>query len=111
MVPLPGRPGGSATGDGAGETRLRGISLSPGVAVGQACLYSQVLACPDNLKFHSETDRLKATLTNCIRHGVESQNRDDHPEFLDHLRGRVAFVTQVNPARGVRLQALFEQIA
>ncbi len=44
------------------EIRLRGISLSPGVALGQACLYSQALACPDNLKFHSETDRLKATL-------------------------------------------------
>jgi hypothetical protein len=55
-------------------------------------------------------DRLKATLTNCIRLGVESQNRDAHPRFREHLEGRVSFVEMINPDKGKRLRALFEQI-
>jgi retron-type reverse transcriptase len=55
-------------------------------------------------------DRLKAILTNCFRHGPESQNRESHPAFRQHLKGRVAFVAQVNTARGAKLHKLFEQI-
>ncbi len=55
-------------------------------------------------------DRLKATLTNCVRLGPESQNRKSHPAFRAHLLGRVAFVEMVNPAKAKRLRALFEQI-
>ncbi len=55
-------------------------------------------------------DRLKATLTNCVRLGPESQNRESHPAFEAHLLGRVAFVEMVNPAKAKRLRALFEQI-
>ena len=58
----------------------------------------------------SDFDRLKATLTNCIRHGPESQNREAHPRFRAHLEGRVAFVEAVNPAKGRRLCALLLQI-
>jgi len=57
-----------------------------------------------------DVDRLKATLTNCIRHGPASQNRDGHPQFRSHLQGRVAFVEMINPARGKRLRALFDQV-
>lgn len=56
-------------------------------------------------------DRLKATLTNCIRHGVETQNRDARPHFRSHLEGRVAFVEMINPTKGGRLRALFNQIS
>ncbi|MDI9654127.1 RNA-directed DNA polymerase, partial [Burkholderia cenocepacia] len=38
-------------------------------------------------------DRLKAILTNCIRRGPASQNRDAHPDFRAHLAGRVAHAT------------------
>ena len=55
-------------------------------------------------------DRLKAILTNCVRHGHESQNRDAHSDFHSHLRGRVGFVEMVNPAKGERLRRIFEQI-
>lgn len=55
-------------------------------------------------------DLLKATLYNCVRSGPASQNRSAHPEFRAHLRGRVAWFLQSDPARGARLQALFEQI-
>lgn len=55
-------------------------------------------------------DRLKATLTNCVRHGPESQNREAHPAFRLHLEGRVGFIETVNPLRGARLREIFEQI-
>ena len=47
----------------------------------------------------ADFDRLKATLTNCVRLGPESQNRDAHPSFRPHLEGRVGFVEMINPAK------------
>lgn len=58
----------------------------------------------------ADFDRLKAILTNCVRHGAESQNREGHPAFRMHLDGRVGFVEMVNPAKGIRLRRIFEQI-
>jgi hypothetical protein len=57
-----------------------------------------------------EFDRLKATLTNCVRRGPEDENRDGRPEFRAHLAGRVSYVESVNPARGARLRPLLEAI-
>jgi len=59
----------------------------------------------------ADFDRLKATLTNCVRHGAESQNHEAHPSFRLHLEGRVGFVEMINPAKGARLRRIFEQIA
>lgn len=59
----------------------------------------------------TEYDRLKATLTNCARHGPAGQNRDAHPAFRAHLEGRVAWAEQLNPRRGAKLRALFDRIA
>jgi len=56
-------------------------------------------------------DLLKATLTNCLRHGAESQNRDGHADFHAHLRGRLSFVEMINARRGAKLRALFDRIA
>jgi retron-type reverse transcriptase len=55
-------------------------------------------------------DRLKAALYNCTVHGVSEQNRDGHPDFRSHLNGRVGWVEQVNPNRGVRLREMFDRI-
>jgi len=55
-------------------------------------------------------DRLKATLTNCVRRGPENQNRDSHPVFREHLKGRVDFVGTLNPAKGARLREIFDRI-
>jgi RNA-directed DNA polymerase len=55
-------------------------------------------------------DRLKAILANCIRHGPELQNREDHRSFRAHVDGRVSFVEMVNPEKGKRLRRLFDQI-
>ncbi len=55
-----------------------------------------------------EYDRLKAILTNCIRYGFDAQNRDRLPDFVAHLQGRVAYMSQLNPARGERLLGLLK---
>ena len=57
-----------------------------------------------------EYDRLAATLHNAARFGPVSQNRAGVPDFRAHLRGRVAWVSAVNPTRGARLLAAFERI-
>ncbi len=57
-----------------------------------------------------EFESLKATLFNCIRFGPDSQNRDQHPAFKQHLLGRINWMAQANPARGEKLIKLFEQI-
>jgi hypothetical protein len=55
-------------------------------------------------------DRLKATLTNCARHGPSAQNREGHPSFRQHLEGRVAFVESVHFERGARLREILSTI-
>ncbi len=55
-------------------------------------------------------DRLKATLTNCVRHGPASQNRDSRSNFRDYLAGRISYVMMLNPSRATRLQRLFDAI-
>jgi RNA-directed DNA polymerase len=58
----------------------------------------------------ADYDILKAILTNCVRHGPESQNRDGHAHFRAHLEGRVGFVETIHAEKGQRLRALFERI-
>jgi hypothetical protein len=53
---------------------------------------------------------LEAILTNCIRHGPESQNREKLPNFRAHLEGRIGFVEMVNRAKGSRLRSLLDAI-
>lgn len=55
-------------------------------------------------------DELKATLTNCLRHGAASQNRSGVTDFRAHLAGRVAHLAMINPARGQRIKELFDRI-
>ena len=62
-----------------------------------------------NIK-RADFDRLKAILTNCVRLGPESQNRESHPHFREHLDGRIGFVEMVNPDKAKRLRKLWEQI-
>jgi RNA-directed DNA polymerase len=57
-----------------------------------------------------DIDSLKATLTNCVRLGPDTQNREGHSAFQLHLDGRVGFVESVNPEKGARLRRIYEQI-
>ena len=58
----------------------------------------------------ADYDCLKATLTNCLRHGPEGQNRDGHTDFRAHLEGRVGWAASINPERGQKLRALLAKI-
>jgi RNA-directed DNA polymerase len=58
----------------------------------------------------ADFDLLKAILNNCVRFGAEGQNREKHPSFREHLRGRVEFVRTIDPAKGARLCGMFERI-
>lgn len=55
-------------------------------------------------------DSLKAILTNCVRLGPESQNRDGQPDYRLNLEGRVGFVAMINPSKGARLRKIFDEI-
>ncbi len=55
-------------------------------------------------------DNLKATLHNCVKFGPASQNRDEHPDYYAHLRGKIAFIQQLNRNRGDKLMELFQKI-
>lgn len=56
-------------------------------------------------------DRLRAVLTNCARHGLNSQNRSNHADFRAHLLGCIQHVKSLNEIKGKKLQSIFEQIA
>jgi RNA-directed DNA polymerase len=55
-------------------------------------------------------DTLKATLTNCVRQGPESQNRAACADFRASLAGHVAHAAMLNPSRGAKLKAIFDLI-
>jgi RNA-directed DNA polymerase len=57
-----------------------------------------------------EYDLLKATLHNAVRHGPQTQNRRDHPNYRAHLLGRISQINHLNPHRGERLLATYRLI-
>ncbi|HEX2750632.1 MAG TPA: hypothetical protein VHM91_21685, partial [Verrucomicrobiales bacterium] len=57
-----------------------------------------------------ERDRLKAILTNCLRHGPSSQNRGAHSDFRAHLLGRLSHAAATHPASAAKLRAIFDAI-
>lgn len=58
-----------------------------------------------------EYDKLKAILTNCVRHGPASQNRESHPNFQAYLAGRISYVKMVNKNRAAKLQRLLDAVS
>lgn len=55
-------------------------------------------------------DQLKAVLHLCLTRGPSTQNRDRHPHFAEHLRGRIAHLQRLNPQRGTKLAQMFARI-
>jgi RNA-directed DNA polymerase len=55
-------------------------------------------------------DRLKAMLTNCVRHGPDSQNHANHPNFRTFLAGKISYVRMINANRAMKLQRLSDAI-
>ncbi len=58
----------------------------------------------------ADFDRLRAELHQCVQHGPASQNRCGVADYRAHLRGRLDWATQLNPAKAQRLRALWERI-
>ncbi len=56
-----------------------------------------------------EYDRLKAILHNCICKGVESQNKC-HPNFYAFLKGKLNYLSMLNPSKAEKLEKMFLQI-
>ncbi|HST96038.1 MAG TPA: hypothetical protein VLJ85_00215 [Geodermatophilus sp.] len=58
-----------------------------------------------------ERDALRALLHNGARHGWATQTRGHDPAtFRDHVLGRVAWATSLDPVFGARLHALAARI-
>jgi len=55
-------------------------------------------------------DQVKAMVHNCVLHGPSQQNRANLPDFRAHLRGRIAHIEILNPKRGQKLRAQFQEI-
>ena len=58
-----------------------------------------------------EFDLLKAILHNCVHRGWKTQNRENHPDFRAHLKGRISWVAQSNPGRAEKLIKTFQAIS
>lgn len=59
----------------------------------------------------AEYDALKATLHNCRKsRDPDAQNRTGRSDFKKHLDGRIGWVEQLNPHRGLKLRLIFNQI-
>ena len=58
----------------------------------------------------NEFDQLKAILTNSIRIGPSTQNRQNVGDFYHHLQGRIAHIAMLNSLRGEKLKQLFRLI-
>ena len=57
-----------------------------------------------------ERDRLRATLFNAARSGLESQNHEGRRDFRRHLEGRVAWAAALNPGFGRRVKAMLGRV-
>lgn len=55
--------------------------------------------------------RLRAILHRAQFEGLESQNREDHPDFEGWVQGMVAYIQMVNPKQGEPLKAALEKLS
>jgi len=50
------------------------------------------------------------SLATRVAHRPEAENRQGVPDWRQHLHGRVAWATQLNPQKAQRLKRLFDRI-
>lgn len=55
--------------------------------------------------------RLRAILHAARTTGLEAQNRDGHPDMTAWVRGMIAYIAMVDPARGADLQRRFDALS
>jgi RNA-directed DNA polymerase len=99
----------------AGIVTDEGFRLNPGKSSATSAARRQsVLGAVVNVRpalSRRERDALRALLHNCARHGWATQTRGHDPAtFRDHVLGRVAWATSLDPVFGARLHALAARI-
>ncbi|WP_133755297.1 hypothetical protein [Naumannella halotolerans] len=55
-------------------------------------------------------DRLRAVLHDARMNGPRAANREGHPDFAAHLRGRIAWLAATDPRRAERFWADYARI-
>ena len=54
--------------------------------------------------------RMSTQNNNAKKNGLDSQNRGQHPKFREHLRGKLAWVSMLDPEQARALIAEFEAL-
>ncbi len=57
-----------------------------------------------------EVRQLRALLHNAKKTGLEAQNRSQHPSFANHISGKIAYISMVDPALGKKLKTAFDEL-
>jgi hypothetical protein len=58
-----------------------------------------------------EVRRLRAILHGARRTGLEAQNREGRPRFEAWLRGKLAYLAMVDPAKGLPMLGQLDELA
>ncbi len=54
--------------------------------------------------------RLRAILHNAKKTGLPAQNREKHPDFVAHLRGKIAYLGMVDPGRAAEFSSTLDAL-
>jgi 2'-5' RNA ligase len=55
--------------------------------------------------------KFRAILHNCEKHGIESQNKEKHPNFIAYLRGYCSFISMVDSEKGKKFREQIDRIS
>jgi hypothetical protein len=57
-----------------------------------------------------EIRRLRAILHRAKQTGLAAQNREGRPDFEAYLRGKIAYISMIDPTKGAALLASLEAV-
>ncbi|MEQ8167870.1 MAG: reverse transcriptase family protein [Candidatus Eremiobacterota bacterium] len=58
-----------------------------------------------------EIKKFRAILHNCEKHGIESQNKEKHPNFIAYLRGYCSYISMVDSEKGKKFREQLDRIS
>ncbi|MGE0549143.1 MAG: reverse transcriptase family protein [Kofleriaceae bacterium] len=101
-------------------SRVRAIVRDEGFAINEAkgrvqrhARRQQVTGIVVNDKLgvpREEIRRLRAILHRAKQTGLAAQNRDKRPDFEAYLRGKIAYIAMIDPAKGAALRAQLDAV-
>ena len=54
--------------------------------------------------------KIRAIIYNCKKFGIDSQNKDDVPNFKAHLYGHAHYINSINPGKGRKLLDMLDTL-